>query len=208
MVAGVAGQPGPEARRQALEAAGLIHPHPEAVAALLFKRNETFFDATDKVQVKYEMLRAHVVDGTEVTLAAATHGYSHELRTPLATVRGYVDSALARVDGVLPELQGDLETIDREIERLQQLIDDLFALAQTELGKLTLRLEPTDVGAVVQQVVSTAAPLAWRKRRVEVLADVGSGLPPAIADRHRLEQVLSNLLGNAVRHTPQAGWLL
>ncbi|HEY2202382.1 MAG TPA: ATP-binding protein, partial [Solirubrobacteraceae bacterium] len=130
---------------------------------------------------------------------------SHELRTPLATVRGYVESALARVDGVPLELQRDLETIDREIERLQQLIEDLFAVAQTELGKLTLRLEPTDVGAVVQQVVSTSAPLAWRQRRVEVLAEVASGVPPAIADRQRLEQVLSNLLGNALRHTPPGG---
>src|SRR5215469_16360477 len=76
MVDGVAGQPDPEARRQALEAAGLIHRHPQAVAAPLFNGHEIFFDATDKVQVKYEMLRAHVVDGTEVTLAAATHGYS------------------------------------------------------------------------------------------------------------------------------------
>ncbi|MBV9325946.1 MAG: HAMP domain-containing histidine kinase [Chloroflexi bacterium] len=130
---------------------------------------------------------------------------SHELRTPLATVRGYVESALARVDGVPRELRRDLEIIDREIERLQQLIEDLFAIAQTELGRLTLRLEPTNVGAVVQQVVSTSAPLAWRQRRVEVLAEVGSGLPPAIADRQRLEQVLSNLLSNALRHTPPGG---
>ena len=54
----------------------MIHPHPEAVVAPLFNSHEPFFDATDKVQVKYEMLRAHVVDGTDVTLAAATHGYS------------------------------------------------------------------------------------------------------------------------------------
>jgi signal transduction histidine kinase len=132
---------------------------------------------------------------------------SHELRTPLATVRGYVESTLSRVDGVPPELHRDLETIDREIGRLQQLIEDLFALAQTELGKLTLRLEPTDVGAVVQQVVSTSAPLAWRQRRVEVVAEVEPGLQLAIADRHRLEQVLSNLLGNALRHTPPGGMI-
>jgi transposase len=75
-VAGVAGPPGSEARRQALEAAGLIHPHPEAVTAPLFNGREPFFDAADKVQVKYEMLRAHIVDGTDVTSAAVTHGYS------------------------------------------------------------------------------------------------------------------------------------
>jgi transposase len=63
-------------RRQALEAAGLVHPSPEAVTADLFDGGRPFFFAEDKVQVKYEMLRAHLVDGLSVTSAAATYGYS------------------------------------------------------------------------------------------------------------------------------------
>jgi transposase len=64
------------ARQRALEAAGLLHPHPEWVTAPLFDGRTPFFLAEDKVQVKYEMLRAHVVDGLPVTTAAAIHGYS------------------------------------------------------------------------------------------------------------------------------------
>ena len=64
------------ARRRALEAAGLVHPHPEAVTTPTFDGSEPFFLASDKVQVKYEMLRAHVVDGVPVARAAAAHGYS------------------------------------------------------------------------------------------------------------------------------------
>lgn len=63
-------------RRHTLEEAGLLHPNPEAVTAALFVGPEPFFFAQDKVQVKYEMLRAHVVDGVAVTDAAASHGYS------------------------------------------------------------------------------------------------------------------------------------
>lgn len=63
-------------RRQALAAAGLLHPHPEAVTAPLFTRPEPFFFPFDKVQVKYEMLRTHVVEGVSVVAAADTHGYS------------------------------------------------------------------------------------------------------------------------------------
>jgi len=63
-------------RKQALEAAGLVHPNPDAVTALLFQSGDPFFLAEDKVQVKYEMLRAHVVEGESVTSAAAAHGYS------------------------------------------------------------------------------------------------------------------------------------
>ena len=64
-----------KSRRDALEAAGLVHPRPEAVTAPLFGSG-LFFFAEDKVQVKYEMLRAHVVDGVTVTAAAGSHGYS------------------------------------------------------------------------------------------------------------------------------------
>ena len=63
-------------RRRILEQAGLVHPHPEAVSAPLFSGRESFFLALDKVQVKYEMLRAHVIDGLSATAAAEQHGYS------------------------------------------------------------------------------------------------------------------------------------
>ncbi len=65
-----------ESRQEALEAARLIHPRPEAVTAELFGSNDGFFLASDKVQVKYEMLRAVAVDGETVAAAAAAHGYS------------------------------------------------------------------------------------------------------------------------------------
>lgn len=65
-----------QSRRAALEAAGLVHPRAEAVTAELFRSGEPFFLAADKVQVKYEMLRAVSVDGATVVSAAAAHGYS------------------------------------------------------------------------------------------------------------------------------------
>jgi transposase len=64
------------ARQSALERAGLLHPAPEAVTATAFVERPEFFAAFDKVQVKYEMLRAHLVEGETVTAAAAAHGYS------------------------------------------------------------------------------------------------------------------------------------
>lgn len=63
-------------RRRALEAAGLVHPHEQAVTAALFDGSRPFFLPADKVQVKYEMLRAHEVEGVSVTAAADAHGYS------------------------------------------------------------------------------------------------------------------------------------
>jgi transposase len=78
------------ARRRALEEAGVVHPAPELVTAEAFRAHPEFFLAADKVQVKYEMLRAHVVDGRAVTEAAAAHGYS---RASFYLVRGAFERA-------------------------------------------------------------------------------------------------------------------
>jgi transposase len=65
-----------QSRRSSLEERGLLHPRPAAVSAPLFNGTRSFFLAEDKVQVKYEMLRAHFVDGVAVSTTAVAHGYS------------------------------------------------------------------------------------------------------------------------------------
>ena len=132
-------------------------------------------------------------------------GVSHELRTPVATVRGYLESMLGRNGRVPRELRTDLETMQHEVGRLQRLIEDLFTLSRATVGRLELRPGPTDVARVVQHQVETQAPLAWQQRRVQVLAPGASAAPPAYADAQRLEQIVSNLLSNAIRHTPPGG---
>ena len=90
-----------ESRRRALEAAGLAHPDPEAVTAVPFRSGEPFFLALDKVQVKYEMLRAHFVEGHSVTRAAAEHGYSRAGFYLVAT--GFAERGMA---GLVDERRG------------------------------------------------------------------------------------------------------
>jgi signal transduction histidine kinase len=132
-------------------------------------------------------------------------GVSHELRTPIATLRGYLESALSR-DGALPaEVRDDLDTADREVARVEDMIDDLFTLSRAEVGRLELRLAPTDVGALVRNQVETQSPLAWRQRYVKLLVEAPQTGPMARADGQRVAQIVSNLLSNAVRHTPPGG---
>jgi signal transduction histidine kinase len=131
---------------------------------------------------------------------------SHELRTPVATLRGYLESTLTHWNGSPPPtLRRDLEVMERETVRLQTLINDLFTLARAEVGHLELRMAPTAVDALAHHVVETMAPLAWQSGRVEVVAEVAPDVPLAQVDGSRLEQVLQNLLHNAVRHTPPGG---
>jgi signal transduction histidine kinase len=133
-------------------------------------------------------------------------GVSHELRTPVAILRGYLESARAHwQDEPPPNLREDLAVMEREVIRLQGLIDDLFTLARSDAGRLELRCAPVDVGALACRCVETVAPLAWQAARVEVLAEITAGVPAVWGDPARLEQALHNLLHNAVRHTPPGG---
>jgi signal transduction histidine kinase len=131
---------------------------------------------------------------------------SHELRTPVAIVRGYLETMLTRWDSTPPAtLQRDVRLVDQETAHLQRLIDDLFTLSRAEVGKLDLRCQPTDVGALIRRCVAAAAPVLWQSGKVELVADVPAPLPPALVDPVRLEQILHNLLRNGGRHTPPGG---
>lgn len=131
---------------------------------------------------------------------------SHELRTPMATLRGYLETTLTHWDDASQTaLQHDLQVMENEVIHLQGLVEDLFALSRVEVGKLTLRCEPTDVGVLVKRIVETMAPLVWRTSKIEMVAEVPCELPFALVDGNRLEQVLQNLLHNAVRHTSPGG---
>lgn len=133
-------------------------------------------------------------------------GVSHELRTPVATLRSYLETSIMHWNGnPPPTLRRDLQVMEDEVISLQALIEDLFALSRAEVGRLTLRCEPNNVGELIHRIVKARAPLAWQANRIEVVAEVPSELPLALVDANRLEQALQNLLHNAVRHTSPGG---
>jgi signal transduction histidine kinase len=130
---------------------------------------------------------------------------SHELRTPVAAIRGYLEPLIEAGDTPPPNYKQDLAIVNREVLRLQTIIEDLFALSRAEVGKLTLKCNAGEVAPHIRRVVETAAPLGWQNRKVQVLAEIPPNLPPAHFDGGRLEQILSNLVQNAIRHTSPGG---
>lgn len=128
---------------------------------------------------------------------------SHELRTPLATLRGYIEALEQEYGDRLPP--HDLDVIQREIGRLTRLIDELFTLVRAEAQQLPLEMDLVDARALAYRMVETFAPLARRERQIEIVAALPDRLPPVMADRGRLEQVLINLVQNALRYTPNGG---
>ncbi|MBI9043356.1 MAG: HAMP domain-containing histidine kinase [Anaerolineaceae bacterium] len=135
-----------------------------------------------------------------------TINVSHELRTPVATVKGYLEPIMQRLgDHSSMELKHDLQIIEREIEHLNRLINDLFIISQAEVNKLVMKPCPTDVTEVIELMVKTFSKLAWQRSRVEIISEIGIGIPLAFVDSLRLEQILANLLRNAIRHTLPGG---
>jgi signal transduction histidine kinase len=131
---------------------------------------------------------------------------SHELRTPLASIRGHTESLLMRGEGRDGEARGEyLKVIHRETEHLSRLIDDLFVLSTAEAGALPLILEPVAISGAIDEAASSLRPVARSERRITIVTEVDTDMPPAMADRQRVVQVLGNLLRNALRHTPEGG---
>jgi transposase len=120
-------------RRRALTESGLVHPHPQAVTAPLFAGGG-FFLAVDKVQVKYEMLRAHLVDGINVTDAAAMHGYS---RAGFYLVAAAFDRA--GMGGLLDDKRGRRGPI-----KLTEAIDEFLHDAPASMSGAALAEEVAD----------------------------------------------------------------
>jgi signal transduction histidine kinase len=119
---------------------------------------------------------------------------SHELRTPLALLRTEVDLALAR-PRTPEELSTALRSVGQETTRLTSLADSLLTLAAADEGRLALACEPVDLHDLAQQVTdrfSTSAP--------EPIGTTGDTAVVVYADRDRLDQALSNLVDNALRH--------
>jgi len=126
---------------------------------------------------------------------------SHELRTPLNSVIGFTKVLLKNRDGNLTETDTTyLSRIAANGEHLLALINDILDLSKVEAGRMELELGPVDVGELVTE---TVAQLEGRVSGGEValLADIPPGLAPLEADRHKLKQVLINLVGNALKFT-------
>ena len=122
---------------------------------------------------------------------------SHELRTPLATIKGYAELSRRRPDDA-EALLGALNKVESEAGRMSSLVDDLLLLARLDAGR-PLERKPVDVTHLLLEAVSDARVLGpghrWRLELPEEAVEV-------VGDEARLHQVVTNLLGNARRHTP------
>ena len=126
---------------------------------------------------------------------------SHELLTPLTVIKGSMEGL---IDGVLPPEPETFQQVYHEAARLQRLAADLQELSRVEAGAYDVRLQPTDMSALVTEVASRLR-RQFDDKEVALHVHVPSGLVMAEADADRLTQALINLMGNALQYTPSGG---
>ncbi len=130
---------------------------------------------------------------------------SHELRTPLTAIKGSVDNMLDGIVGPVTEKQARyLNRIKSNADRLGRLIGDLLDLSRIESGKLDLRQAGIPLTSVMKEVADSLRPIAAEKLiNIEVVSNEDG--VEAWADRDKVVQILTNLIGNAVKFTPGNG---
>lgn len=140
-------------------------------------------------------------DAKDAFLAAA----SHELRTPLAAAKGHAHLALLKLGGETEAGPGkSLKIINRQIDRMAKLVEDLLDISRLQAGRLSLELEKFDLSQLVQETRDRMAVLSQGH---EIQVETPEHLE-GIWDRGRLDQVLTNLLSNAIRYSPEGGTVL
>lgn len=148
-------------------------------------------------------------DLTRIRQVEASHkefvsNVSHELRNPLASVKAMVETL---EDGMIEGNQvarDFLERIHRDIDRMTLLVNDLLELSRLESGQLAVHLSPLGLRPLVEEVSARFSATA-AARGITLEADLPPDLPQVMADGEKLQQVLINLMENALKFTPVAG---
>jgi len=159
------------------------------------------------------IIRARAYDEAVTARAKAEHAVqskdeflsvlSHELKNPMMPILGW---AIALSSGTLPEEKQNLalDGIVRNIRALNYLIEDLFDAARIASGKLRLQLSEMRIQDVAREALTSIQPTVESKK-LRISTDISEAIPPFTADARRLQQVLVNLLNNAVKFTPTGG---
>jgi signal transduction histidine kinase len=141
------------------------------------------------------------LDRSNQTRRQMTADIAHDLRTPLTVIGGYVESMR---DGVLKPTPERLDTIQAEVLHLQHLVEDLRTLSLVDSGELNIQRSSTPPGELLAHIANIYRHQA-EQQKVDLRVEAKADLPEINVDPARMEQVLRNLVSNALRYTPEGG---
>ncbi len=129
---------------------------------------------------------------------------AHELKNPLAAIMGYHQIATRRLRPHDDGLRRPLRVIAEQTERLNRLVEDLLDLSRVDAGRLSLERKPVGLALLIRETVDQQqVQTAFHRLEVKIIPP----LPPIVADKMRIGQVLQNLLANAIKYSPNDGMI-
>ncbi|MBU4419104.1 MAG: GAF domain-containing sensor histidine kinase, partial [Candidatus Omnitrophica bacterium] len=130
---------------------------------------------------------------------------SHEIRTPLTSIKGYAAILLASKLGALPEeIRSRLEKINRHSDELVHMVNDLLDISRIESGKVEIKKEALSLRAITDKVADLFAD-QLKTKNISFSSNITDDCQEILADRSQIERVFTNLVGNALKFTPQNG---
>jgi two-component system, OmpR family, phosphate regulon sensor histidine kinase PhoR len=176
-------------------------PVPREVQASVLPMDPPLADGGRAIVVLSDRTRERVVERTRADFVANA---SHELRTPLSSLIGFIDTLRGPAADDAPAQRRFLAIMAEQAERMNRLIDDLLSLSRIELTEHQPPNERVDVVELTHRIAAAFEPRV-AAREVDLDLDLAKGLPLVTADADQLEQVLQNLVDNAVKYGPQGG---
>jgi histidine kinase len=167
---------------------------------------ETPLDAQDELgqfAVSFNRMTAQLEEVEEMR-QKLIGDVAHELRTPLTVIKGSLDGLM---DGVLPQDTTTYERIYRQVDRMGRLVDDLQELNRIEEGRVELKIKPVDANQLLTDLIHTLQ-VNFSAQNVALRLETPEEPLMVLADDDRFEQVLINLLNNALQATPSGGRVL
>jgi two-component system phosphate regulon sensor histidine kinase PhoR len=176
-------------------------PVPREVRASVLLMDPPLADGGRAILVLSDRTRERMVERMRADFVANA---SHELRTPLASLIGFIETLRGPAADDPPAQQRFLGIMAEQAERMNRLIDDLLSLSRIELTEHQPPNERVDVADVTRRIAAAFEPRVLA-REVQLDLDLAEGLPPVLADEDQLEQVLQNLIDNAVKYGGAGG---
>ena len=194
---------------------GRVIPHEVGTRLVEYERQEAILtmarDITERKTMEYELeKKVEELEKANEQLRELDRlkdnflsTVSHELRTPLTSIKSFAEILLNYEEdrGTQREFLG---IINEESERLTRLINDFLDLSKIQAGRVQWQTAEVSLSAVAEAAVNITRPVL-EKEKLNLTVDIEPGLPLVLSDKDRLQQVFTNLLGNAVKFTPEGG---
>ena len=163
---------------------------------------ELITDMTRQKEAELEMLRAkELAESADRIKSAFLASMSHELRTPLNSIIGFTGILLQELAGPLNEEQTkQMGMIQKSARHLLQLINDVLDISKIEAGQLSLAIEQYDLSESFKSVLQIIRPMA-EKKGLKLVVDIDPEVRDIVSDRRRVEQIIINLVNNAIKFT-------